>query len=80
MASRFNVCFALLPLVLDRLREDPGSSIALCISPLPALMMEQRTKFSIRGLSSEFVGELQQDVDAIENVKKGRVQLLYITV
>ena len=41
-----SVCSALLPLLFDRLREDPGSSIALCISPLTALMMEQRTKVS----------------------------------
>ena len=33
--------FALLPLVFDRMRGDVGA-IVICISPLAALMMEQR--------------------------------------
>ena len=41
-------------------------------------MMEQRAKISMKGEASEFVGELQQDVDALEGVKKGQLQLLYI--
>ena len=47
--------------------------------PLTALMMEQRAKFSVKGVTSEFVGELQQDVDALSCVKKGQLQLLYIS-
>ena len=38
-----------LPLVYDYLREVKGSIIA-CISPLTALMMEQKTKYSHQGL------------------------------
>ena len=34
-----------------------------------ALMMEQRSKFTVRGIAAEFVGELQRDVDAMESVK-----------
>ena len=48
-----SICFGLLPLVFDRIREASGS-IVICISPLTALMMEQRTKFSMRGLATEF--------------------------
>ena len=42
-------------------------------------MMEQRAKFTVRGISTDFVGELQQDVDAMEGVKKGNIQLLFIS-
>ena len=54
--------FALLPLVFDRMRGDVGA-IVICISPLTALMMEQRTKFSVRGISTEYIS-LQQDIEA----------------
>ena len=37
-----SICFALPPLVFDRVRKDAGS-IVICISPLTALMMEHRT-------------------------------------
>ena len=73
-----SICFAILPLVFNALRGNPGS-IVVCVSPLTALMMEQRAKFSIRGLVTEFIGELQQDVEAMANVKKGTVQLLYVS-
>ena len=42
-------------------------------------MMEQAAKFKIQGRSSEFFGELQQDLDAMRQVKDGKVQLLYIS-
>ena len=69
-------CYALLPLVFDRLRYCEAS-IVLCISPLTALMMEQRSKFSLRGIRSEFIGQLQQDIQAFSAVQKGQAQLLY---
>ena len=56
-----SLCFALLPLVYDYLREVKGS-IVVCISPLTALMMEQKTKHSYQGLVLEFSGELQHDI------------------
>ena len=56
-----SLCFALLPLVFDYLRGEANTSIVICVSPLTSLMMEQRTRFSHRGLSAEFVGELQTD-------------------
>ena len=74
-----SLCYALLPLVFDRLRGYRETSIALCISPLTALMMEQRAKFSVRGLRSEFVGQLQQDVQSLSSVQQGQVQLLYVS-
>ena len=51
----------------------------VCISPLTSLMIDQRVKFSPRGLLVEFVGEAQTDPRIEEQVLKGQVQLLYIS-
>ena len=72
-------CYALLPAVFDELRESSGTSIVICVSPLTALMMEQRNKFMLRVIAAEFVDELQQDIDAMESVKSGKIQLLFIS-
>ena len=74
-----SLCYGLLPLVFDRLRCRERASIALCVSPLTALMMEQRSKFTVKGISAEFVGQLQQDILALTAVKSGKVQLLYFS-
>ena len=71
-------CFVLLPLVFDYLLDCRGS-IVLCVSPLTSLMLEQREKYSAKGICCEFVGELQQDIEAITNVKRGLAQLLFIS-
>ncbi len=71
--------YALLPLIFDNLRSCESTSIVICISPLRARMMEQRDKFSMNGISSQFVGELQQDIDAIKGVQSGSFQLVFIS-
>ena len=71
-------CFVLLPLVFDNFLGYQGS-IILCVSPLTSLMLEQREKYSTRGICCEFVGELQQDIEAMNNIRRGHVQLLFIS-
>ena len=39
-------------------------------------MMEQSAKYSVQGITSAFVGELQDDLDTLKDVKTGKVQLL----
>ena len=46
-------------------------SIVLVVSPLTALMMEMKEKFVPRGMDAEFLGEIQEDTDAISRVIKG---------
>ena len=62
-----SLCFALLPVVFDRLR-GKSSSIVICVSPLTSLMLDQREKFSQVSLVTEFVGEAQQDPNVIARV------------
>ena len=38
--------------------------------------MEQSAKYSVQGITSAFVGELQDDLDTLKDVKTGKVQLL----
>ena len=47
-----SLCYAMLPLVFDKLHgRSPKTSIVVCISPLVALMQDQKGKFSPKGLS-----------------------------
>ena len=73
-----SLCYALLPLVFDSLRRKEGS-IALVISPLTSLMMEQRSKFAVKGIRAEYVGQLQQDILALAAIKNRDFQLLYVS-
>ena len=51
----------------------------VCISPLTAIMVEQKAKFVAAGINTEFVGEAQKDPAAWKQVNDGQVQLIYIS-
>ena len=61
------LCFAWLPYVFDSSRKKAGS-IVICVSPLTSLMLDQQQKFSRYGLATEFVGEAQEDPNAIARI------------
>ena len=42
-------------------------------------MMDQRAKFAPLGLSTEFVGEAQEDPTATRRVLEGKIQFVYIS-
>ena len=42
-------------------------------------MVDQQAKFSPLGLTVEFVGEAQEDRDAVRRVIAGKVQLVYLS-
>ena len=73
---RKSVCFAILPLVFDSLRGSTGF-VVLCVSPLTSFMLDQHSKFSLKGLSVEFVGDAQESLEAMNEVEKGRIHLVY---
>ena len=56
-----------------------SGSIVVCVSPLQSLMMDQHTKFALRGLQVEIVGEAQTDPTAKDRVIRGEVQFVFIT-
>ena len=51
----------------------------MIITPLTALMLDQKERFSRTGLRVEFVGSAQDNEDAIAEVLNGSVQLVYIS-
>ena len=53
-----------------------SGSIVVCISPLISLMMDQRAKYSPKGLQIEYVGAEQTDPLSEERVLKGNIQLV----
>ena len=55
------------------------SSIAVIVSPLISLMMDQKLNFSPTGISTEFVGEAQENEAATQAVLNGEVQLVFIS-
>ena len=56
-----------------------SGSIVVCVSPLASLMMDQKSKFTLQGVMTDFVGESQSDTEAIERVVNGHIQLVLIT-
>ena len=49
------------------------------MTPLTALMFDQKKRFSSMGLSAEFVGSAQDDPVATTAVLNGTVQLVFIS-
>ena len=58
---------------------EKTGSIVVCISPLTSLMLDQRDKYSPRGLAAEFVGGEGNDLTVKARVLEGDVQLVFIT-
>lgn len=54
-------------------------TIVVVVTPLIALMIDQKEKFSETGISVEFVGEAQDNNAAIAAVLNGQIQLVYIS-
>ena len=67
-----------IPCNTIRYTDATGLSIAVVVSPLTSLTLDQ-PKFAPRGLKVDFVGEHQSDPLAKQNVLQGNVQLVYIT-
>ena len=56
-----------------------NGSIVVIVTPLIALMMDQKRRFQQKGVCVEFVGEAQNDESAIAAVLNGEIQLVYIS-
>ena len=74
-----SLIFAMLPSLFDRLRGRSDSSIAIVVSPLAALMLEQRAVFTRMGLKCEFLGDLQTDEAIFKKVVRGKYQLVILS-
>ena len=51
----------------------------LCASPLTLLKVDQKVKFVPRGMSAQFIDEVQCDPQVVESICEGKAQLLFIS-
>lgn len=51
----------------------------IVLTPLISLMIDQRNKFTKKGIQAEFVGRGQEDTAAISAVVNGDIQLVYVS-
>ena len=70
--------YAHLPSIFNSIR-GRNSSIVVVLSPLVALMVEQKKRFLPIGINAEFLGELQTDEDAVSRVVQGRHELVLVS-
>ena len=73
-----SVCYAILPMVFDSLRNVEGS-ITLVVSPLLAMMKNQVEILNSRGIRAAYVGSDQDSRDIREGVKEGAYQIVVFT-
>jgi len=86
-----SIIYAALPWIFDKLRGTAKvllctiiysgcqkESIVVVVSPLTALMMDQKRILSEKGLSVEYVGE-GVTPDNLDDALKGKVQLVYVS-
>ena len=73
-----SLCCACLPFVHDRLREYTSRSIALVTSPLNALMQDQMTSFTKRGMTAVNVGS-DCSLSLVDKIVSGEVQVIYMS-
>lgn len=74
-------CYALLPLVFDRMRGlVEKTSIVLIVSPLIALMKDQSVSFTRKGISAGYVSDKETtDRDTKKKILRGQYQLVFIS-
>jgi len=58
---------------------DKSGSIVVVVTPLTALMLDQKKKFTDLGVITEYVGSAQDDEAAVAAVLQGKIQLVYIS-
>ena len=73
--------FAMLPSLFDLVKARAESSIAIVVSPLAALMLEQssRSAFTRVGFKCKFLGDLQSDEGSYRRIVNGKYQLVILS-
>ena len=51
----------------------------ICISPLTAIMVDQREKLKAKNVNVEFIGEAQMDYSVKDKVIQGKIELVFIS-
>ena len=73
-----SLCYCILPAVFDILRKVKDASIVVVVSPLVALMKDQVSAMTKRGMKAVYASELSDD-DTAMDVCSGQFQLVYMS-
>ena len=76
-----SLCYALLPSIFNTKKGlTEKTSICLIVSPLIALMKDQSSFFTQKGISAGFVGDkVSTDKECKRRIRKGEFQLVFIS-
>ena len=74
-----SLCYSLLPKIYDSIRNLAGTSIVVCVSPLVALMIDQKEKFTSMGINTDFIAKAHHDLNTVQGIKDGTSQLVFIS-
>ena len=76
-----SLCYALLPLVFDRMRGlVEKTSIVMIVSPLIALVKDQSVSFTRKGISAGYVSDKETtDRETRKKILRGQCQLVFIS-
>lgn len=72
-----SLCYCLLPRVFDELKNAPGTSIVVVISPLVSLMKDQVSAMCKRNVSAVYVGDVNEE--GFRDICRGKKQLIYMS-
>lgn len=64
--------YRLLPIVVEHLLQKP-KQCSVAISPLLSLLIDQKDRFISRGISAEFIGEMQHDDLAMKRIRTASI-------
>ena len=62
----------------DYIHNVKGLLIVLCVSPLVALMIDQKKIIEIK-ISAEFISETHCDIERVRGIKEGTSQLIFMS-
>ena len=76
-----SLCYALLPSIFDMKRRlTETTSVAMVVSPLIALMKDQSSSFTEKGIVAEYVSDKEStDKETRRKIYKGECQLVFIS-
>ena len=72
-----SLCYGCLPRVFDSLKGMESKSIVVVVTPLIALMKDQVTTFTAKGLSAAYVSA-ETDIKTRDMIYEGQFQLIFI--
>ena len=72
-----SLCYFILSMVFDKIRNTSCSSIAVIVSPLIALIKDLVNAMSKRRLHAVYIGSVKEDSETATEICQGKFQLIF---